>query len=1130
MFNQLNPQQAKFVLSPLENALVLAGAGTGKTSSFIARIAHLIINNQITLHSFFATTFTNAAAKEMRDRLLWQLKKHNPNFNESQLRQCYIGTFHSLFGRILRNNIDKLNDDIRPNFTNLEEATAKSRIREFLKQNKLNETFEKQGLNPGSILNIINTIRETYIIDNEFNMQIFNQVFRDYQKASIKLDDENPESVSAGDISLYDSFKKVFDFYHRYKIDNNLVDFTDYLIKTYKLLKNNPQVLKSLQKRFTYLIVDECQDINNLQYELIKLLQNPEYNRVAMIGDDDQAIYGFRGSNVTLLLRFEREIKDVQVYKLEYNYRSSPSILNMANHIINLYKEDNIKVLQATKASSKNTPVRYLEVQGQDNIQGELIAQDLLRHGEFTDAAILARNNKILQNFEQYLIQHKIPYEFKTSAEFFNRLEVKIIMHILTLVNNPNANESFNYLVENLVAKVGPKVISQINELGRQLGLPNYLAARDYISMLWKSITVARQNLQEFIERIEEVRHFSFTATIEDTIKHTARIFDLENWFKAKKDNAESRLENIQALYDLASNYTPQILDDEETEATELDFLRLQHGNLTDLELRNLYIQRQFIQQNFLDQVNLGKDPNTPKGVILSTIHRAKGLEWKHVYLPDFCDKTMPSPLSESDKELEEERRLFYVAITRAKEYLYLLKPEIYRGYAGYFENAERSEFTYDFLCPELSKDIEFYQQVTFAGNDYQRIDFSRGLDKARKASVPYEQLPPILQNSASHEPSRGQGLGSNFSFNNKRRTAPIGAIASQAPTPYRQVEKVTAKTLDQTIKDKLSRLASNLGLNLPIVQANLADFVELVKAYKLVHVQQILYFSSEDLALHPQLRHIAPIFAQQVQETADLSLGQAVYACNFKELDDAAMLVRICRFFKNAQTMFRYIENYATAVDFAQEFVKYKVPEDLSRKIYHTFSQERNQEILWQLLDAGVAQNTLNDKDQETLSKRQQLGVVDELEQEIAQKRAKLESEDPFGVKVQAQKVAVAQEFLDTFNGAKKKLYEQEYSQTSLEALMDDIFSQSTPVLINRDNLKNYSVSFIGRHPYLSYQEVLDSLESLEVTYVQNPNHAQVVFVFDIENQNQEYMREAIEENQRIEILSLKDFERIFS
>ncbi|RIY37912.1 ATP-dependent helicase [Psittacicella gerlachiana] len=1129
MKNNLNPQQAEFVHSPLENSLVLAGAGTGKTSSFIARIAHLILQGDITIYSFFATTFTNTAAKEMRERLLKELSAYNPAFDERQLRQCYIGTFHSLFGRILRNNIERLVGDIRPNFTNLEETTARSRIKEYLKQQKLEEEFNRYELNPRKLLDLINAIRETYIIEDNLDFDIFEKAFLPFVRQSKSENDydQGTQDLSNNLKSLYQNFKKVYDYYRRYKIENNMVDFTDYLVKTYKLLDTNQDILESYQRRFNYLIVDECQDINTIQYKLIKLLHNPKFNRVSMIGDDDQSIYGFRGSRVELISQFQREFEQVKTYKLEYNYRCAPSIISLANLIVNKYKTDNIKVLQAAKSHTANAPVKYIHTAGASDFQGQAIASDLLRHKEFHDSAILARSNATLQQLEQYLINHNIPYVFKTALEFFARLEVKIVLSILTLANNPTANESFYYLVDNLVAKVGASILNKIADIGASIGQPAFLTARDYLHSLWKSNTQAKANLQEFIQRLESVTAYAKDASLDDTLKYIYQTFDLEAWLKAKKDNYEARQENLTKLLNLAQEFVPELIEDEETENTDLRHLQELHGHqLSEAQLRNFYLQRLFLQQNYLDQSSLNNSEAKEQGVVLSTVHRAKGLEWKHVYIADFSDLTMPSAFSQTPEEKAEERRIFYVAITRAKEYLYLFKPEaIYLH--GRHEAVDISPYAYEFLIPEMSNDLKFYQQSNLQKSSFALIDFSHGIKACRKIPLSPQENPFSLNKSNN---PRG-GLASNFSFARTPKPKPKPNVSYSAAPEVSLVQQASSNAQDY-LRKTLAHLASPGALNLSIVSANLESFTALVKEYKLTYPHQLLLFSAQDLALDPKLAPLASTFASQIQQTQELSLGHAIYAANFPGLDNAPLILRLARFFKSASQLFKVVNKFTTSVDFAQALAKYKVPAELSVVLHRVFKQEQNQETLLQILDAGVASNNLDPADQEVKAKRQQLGVVAEILTTLQEKRSQVEARQVFPrASLTPHEQQLAQEFDQAISKSTQNsnLYTTAYHKKDLDGIMDSIFSQSQAQIIDASNIHHFHVSTLGQHPTLTREEIKQELNMRGIKFVDNPLVAEIVFVFTLSNQSQTYTLEELEQKPHTKVFYQDYFDKLF-
>ncbi|MFC6276720.1 ATP-dependent helicase [Psittacicella hinzii] len=1186
----LNHQQLAYVQSPLENSLVLAGAGTGKTTSFIERLAYLMNQGLVNPFNIFATSFTNAAANEIKLRLLRKLQETNPLITEQQVNQCYLGTFHSLFGRILRNNVKLLGDnDIRPNFTNLDESTAASKIGQFIKNRNLKEFFEKQGLSKNKdILGLINTLRESYFSE-QISMHNFMTVYLRKVKSMVADEGESQDSFlqrvdQSNAQEVYKNFLVIYQDYADYKALNNVVDFTDYLVKTYFLLKNNPTLLARYQHQFRYIIVDECQDINLIQYKLIELLHNPALNYVSMIGDDDQAIYGFRGSCSELIENFQEQFNDVVTYKLELNYRCAPNIINLANQIINLNKTKNIKTLIPAKAQSENRKVEYLTLFKPDSCY-QAIANDLLKHKDFKGSAILARTNSSLKMLEMTLINNEIPYEFKASIEFFDRLEIKYVLSVLSVALLED-NISFEYCLNNLVKNVGSKSIELIMQQSAAQGISMYRMAREQIDAIWKSKnTLGRKNLEQFFERIEQVRQACYNSSLEDVFARIIEIFDLDEYFKAKNDNYEGRMENLARLIEVGKNFIPQLIDDQQTQDNDKENLRQIHtGSLSDAQVGNLFIHLVFLRQFFLDTSSLNDKGEDDVGkVTLSTIHRAKGLEWNNVYLVDFNSRTMPSEMSQTREELAEERRLFYVAITRAKEKLQLYYSTQAYAYNSFLDHVEPSEYSYEFLDKKLKDSLNIYIETRGARPGFELLDIetqrvkelkpaqypvslasAKGINQRSKInnhgltssySKSYSTnskasaFDPYSRASTKESSSRGMGFGGTYnkagvgssfgsSYGAKTGNKHYGNSYSDYDHEYSSRDAMPesvkstnsqAKALAYT-KKWLEQAASSQALNLPVVQNNLGDFAELAQTYELTDISEFMNLPLSCLAVKPALNKLIPQFAHEIEQAANLSLGRLIFACGFAELDSFVRCEKLSLFFKSAKNIFAYIGKFSVKQEYCEYFAqKHNVPVDYSAPLYQVFKEETNQDKLISLMATGLGKNNRNPDDQKLVDSYLSMKPHDEFLTRVTAKR------DQFLAQQNAQ---ASSEFLDKsvfpfveqnkpLTNIDLDLIDQQFVNRSVADSGEQLLAQH----ITKQNLHQYTVMIIGQHSFLTRDELLEELAQTKARELNNINVAQIVFVIGNDfTQSEKYQLEIAQQRDDVILLNEQDWERIFA
>lgn len=608
MLDKLNEMQKEAVLATEGPVLVLAGAGSGKTTVLVNRIAYMISEKHIRPWNILAITFTNKAAREMKDRIERLLG--------DTAKDMWIGTFHSVCVRILRSCIDLLG--YSRDFVIYDTADTKTVMKECLRELDIDE----KSFPVRNVLSIISNAKNDLM-----DAATFENVYKSDYRMSI-----------------------IAKIYYRYQTKlrkNNAVDFDDIILNTVKILSENPDVLSKYQDKFQYILVDEYQDTNNSQYLLINLLAQANRN-LCVVGDDDQSIYKFRGANIGNILNFEDDYSDVQKITLDQNYRSTQNILDAANSVISNNKGRMGKSLWTSNGDGNKVFV-YTGTNEYD--EARYIARQIKKHfdeqGSFSDCAILYRTNAQSRVIEEMLMRESVPYKVLSGLRFYDRKEIKDIIAYLRVVYNPNDDVSLARIINEPKRKIGNATLEKARNIAREKETSLY----DVISHAddYPEFKTAIKKLLSFSEIIQSLIKLKDTVTIEDL---TGRILNDTGYMPAlvMEDTTESktRIENL-------GEFISVITEFEKNEET---------GNTLGEFLENI---------SLVSDID-GYDENEDSAVLM-TIHSAKGLEFPIVFLSGLEEGLFPGMRSmESDDDIEEERRLCYVAITRAKEQLYITK------------------------------------------------------------------------------------------------------------------------------------------------------------------------------------------------------------------------------------------------------------------------------------------------------------------------------------------------------------------------------------------------------------------------------------------------------------------------
>ena len=651
IYKNLNKDQREAIYTVNGPLLVLAGAGSGKTTVLVKRISHLIkygnayydnmvnqgseseldifnsalkyaeiedIENMLTAYAvapvapwnILAITFTNKAANEIKARLATTLG------DEDIASQIWAGTFHSVCVRILRRFGDRLG--YTQDFTIYDTDDVKKLIGATMKSLNISDKV----LPVRSVMNEISRAKDELITPDEYNLKVGN----DYRLLQIS---------------------KIYSQYQTALKDANAVDFDDIIVQTVRLLEENADVLEYYQNKFRYVCVDEYQDTNKAQFMLTSLLSG-KYRNIMVVGDDDQSIYKFRGATIENILTFDNEYGEAKVIKLEQNYRSTQTILDAANAVIRNNAGRKGKELWTEGKMGDKISLREIADQNEEarHIVSTIAEQVQSGLRQYKDYVVLYRMNAQANSLESAFARGGVPYRVLGGTRFYDRKEIKDILAYLCIIKNPNDNLRLKRIINEPKRKIGDSTVNAIEQLALSEGKSMFEIMR--ISAQFVSISRSADRLVSFVNMIEQLRALSDELPISELITKTVEISGYKDMLVAEGNEGLERLSNIEEFSSSAVEYEENYA--EEGEATLSGFLETV-ALVSDVD----------------------KYDDTADAVVMMTIHSAKGLEFPVVFLPGMEENIFPGIQSQSDEaELEEERRLAYVAITRAKEQLYI--------------------------------------------------------------------------------------------------------------------------------------------------------------------------------------------------------------------------------------------------------------------------------------------------------------------------------------------------------------------------------------------------------------------------------------------------------------------------
>jgi DNA helicase-2/ATP-dependent DNA helicase PcrA len=655
----LNENQRLAVENTEGASLIIAGAGSGKTRVLTVRITHLL-KKGVRPGSILALTFTNKAAREMKERIAAMV-------GQNTARYLWMGTFHSIFARILRTEAETIG--YPSNFTIYDSADSKSLIKSIIKDMNLDDKTYKPAVVSSRISaaknnlvtsEVYSTLPETNEYDQSIKMPLIGQIYKEYAR----------RCFLAG-----------------------AMDFDDLLLKTNSLFRNHPDILAKYQRIFDYILVDEYQDTNHSQYMIIKKLA-ATHNNICVVGDDAQSIYSFRGARIENILNFQHDYPEHKVFKLEQNYRSTQNIVDAANSIIAKNKRQIRKTVFSEK--EKGALIKVMSAIT-DNEEGYLVANEITDtrmrdHFMFSDYAILYRTNAQSRIFEESLRKRNIPYKIYGGLSFYQRKEIKDLLSYFRLVINPKDNEAFKRVINYPARGIGQTSLTKLEQFASQNNLCIWEFATNIPLLLREFNKGTAAKINEFTKLIDIFREKMETHDAFELAGEIATGSEImKDLYKDQTPEGVSRFENIQELLNGIQEFS--ISAREEGTPGKLN------NYMEDVAL-------------LTDQDN--EKPEDNDRVTLMTIHSAKGLEFKNVFIVGVEENLFPSNQSgqKTLEDFEEERRLFYVALTRAEQNAYISYAR-QRYKWGKLEFCNRSRFIDEidpqYLNMPVEKDPNFY-------------------------------------------------------------------------------------------------------------------------------------------------------------------------------------------------------------------------------------------------------------------------------------------------------------------------------------------------------------------------------------------------------------------------------------
>ena len=612
--NNLNNSQLESTLQMDGPIIVIAGAGSGKTRVLTYKIAYLMTEG-VDPFNILALTFTNKAAKEMKERIAMIVG--------NEAKNLWMGTFHSVFARILRTEAHKIG--YTSNFTIYDSDDSQKLVSRIIKEFNLDKDQYKYK----SIFSRISSMKNSFITPNNYL--------------------NNEELLLSDKISNRSKFYQIYNEYVERCFKAGAMDFDDLLLKTNELLNSYPDTLSKYQNIFKYILVDEYQDTNHSQYLIIRALSD-KFQNICVVGDDAQSIYSFRGANINNILNFQKDFPDSKIFRLEQNYRSTKNIVNAANSLIENNQKRLKKNVWTENESGEKISVNKLLTDGEE---GRFVASSIFENKmqsqlQNSDFAILYRTNAQSRSFEDALRKKNISYRVYGGLSFYQRKEIKDVLAYLRLLINSDDEQAFKRIINFPARGIGQTTLNKIAVEAKNSSVSDYIFIKDLLKSSEILNNSTKNKLLDFVIMIESIKNKIEHADVFDITKEVLKQSGLYNLYK--NDESLEGINRIQNIEELLNGIKDFVENNEKSQASVSSFLQ-------DVALAT-------------DQDN---DTNDNNKVSLMTVHLAKGLEFPYVYIVGLEENLFPSAMNlNSRTELEEERRLFYVALTRAEKKIYL--------------------------------------------------------------------------------------------------------------------------------------------------------------------------------------------------------------------------------------------------------------------------------------------------------------------------------------------------------------------------------------------------------------------------------------------------------------------------
>ena len=735
LLEKLNAEQCDAATTTEGALLILAGAGSGKTRVLTTRIAYMIQHGAIS-GKFLAVTFTNKAAREMKERL-------SSILGEKVVKYMWVGTFHSICGRILRQDIENYSFQsgrkLDKNFTIYDETDSIAIIKQCIKKLNLDDKIYAPKLIKVIISNAKNKMQDAFS---------FATFAKDFKSQNIA---------------------RVFEAYENALNNNNAIDFDDMLLLTVKLLEQNPEVRKKYYNKFQHILVDEYQDTNLAQYKLVNALYTnldtfiPQERSLCVVGDVDQSIYSWRGADFRIILNFQKDFPHAKIVKLEQNYRSTSNILNAANAVIENNEERVDKVLYSQKGDGEK--ITYYEAQDEADEANYIVNSIVSTSENYNQFAILYRTNAQSRALEEALIAQGIPYRIYGGLKFYDRKEIKDAIAYLKLIYNSDDSQSLHRIINVPRRAIGETTLKHLQDYADKgnISLFKAILEAENIENLKPGTISKLKNFAELIIKFQEaLPKYNLPEFLGLVLERSGYLHELQ---MSGTDEDQTRIENLQELVNVANEFEPEDLDNTLGE--------------------------------FLTQVSLVSDidgmDEIANNVTLMTLHSSKGLEFPIIYIAGCDEGIFPSARTMNiPSELEEERRLMYVGITRAKEKLYLTtakRRQMWGEYKYYSPSRFIDEIPITLLEIEESEENEYSSGSTFK-NAVKSVQ-SRNFEEKPAPKYFDEQI------------KNGTGFGKNFIAPNVNRDINAATISGFGNKNSKKITEVVKRSPSKTFIKK---------------------------------------------------------------------------------------------------------------------------------------------------------------------------------------------------------------------------------------------------------------------------------------------------------------------------------------